>query len=94
VDRAPAAEGVSRRRRVGRRRGGALQQLRTSLLQILKHRQLELLRIRHPLEAGHLRGEFQRLGNQSLIFAIEENTDLTERFKILLFTQLHHASNI
>ena len=56
--------------------------------------ELELLRMRQALQARHFRGQFQRLGNEPLIFAIEEETDLTERFKIAFLTQLHYPRRI
>jgi hypothetical protein len=85
---------LRRRRWIACRRGGSLQQLRTSLLEILQDRQVELLGVGHTLEARDFRGQFQGLGNEALIFAIEEETDLTKRFKVLFLRQFDHALRI
>jgi hypothetical protein len=71
-----------------------MKQLRTSLLQLLERGQLELLRMGQTLEAREFRRQFQRLGDEALIFAIEEQADLTKRFKILFLRQFHHALRI
>src|SRR5262249_7133773 len=73
---------------------GGLQQSRAALLEVVEHRQLELLRMWQPLEARALRRQFQSLRDQALIFAVEEETDLAKRFKVLFLGQLHHACGI
>jgi hypothetical protein len=82
----PAAAGPAIRS-LGRVR---LKHLRASLLQIVEDGQLELLGIVAP-QACELRGQFQRLRDEALIFAIEEETNLTKRFKVVFLGQLHHS---
>lgn len=62
-----------RRWRVGRRR----QQLCATLFQRPQLRERQLLGIRHATQPGELRGQLQRLGDEPLIFALEEETDLS-----------------
>jgi hypothetical protein len=50
--------------------------------------------IGHAAEARDLRRQFQGLRDEALIFAIEEETDLTKRFKVVFLGQLHHAPRI
>jgi hypothetical protein len=83
-----------RRGRVARGNDRVPKDLRASLLEILEHRELELLRVRQTLEAREFSGEVECLGNEALIFAIEEQTDLAERFKVLFLGQLHHVRGI
>ena len=96
--RARAVTGVRRplrtRRGHARRRSVVLKYLCPPLLQVLERGQLELLRIRQAAQPGEFRGQFQRLRDEALIFAIEEETDLTKRFQILFFRQFHHALRI
>jgi hypothetical protein len=68
--------------------------LRPPLLEFFEHRQLELLGIRHPTQARYLRGQFQLFGDEALILAIEEETDLAKRFTVMFLRQLHHLSRI
>jgi hypothetical protein len=82
------------RGRCARGIGVGLKHLRASPLDILKHRELELLRMRQTLQARELRGRVQRLRDEALIFAIEEETDLAKRFKVLFLGQLHHSQGI
>ena len=83
------AAGASLARAIGRWSSCA-----RAVLQILQDGELQLLWIGHTLQPRDFGGQLQRLRNEPLIFAIEEETDLTERFKIVFLTQLHHASCI
>jgi hypothetical protein len=84
-----------RRRRCGRRiRIVVMKHLRTPLLEFLKDRQLELLGIGHAAEASDFRRQFQRLRDEALILAIEEQTNLAKRFKVVFLGQLHHPTCI
>jgi hypothetical protein len=64
--------------------------LRAPPFELLEDGQLQLRRIGHAAEAGHLRRQFQGLRDEALIFAIEEETDLAKRFKVVFLGQLHH----
>jgi hypothetical protein len=55
---------------------------------------VELLGIGHASQTGHFRRQFQRLRDEALIFAIEEETDLAKRFKIVFLGELHHPTVI
>jgi hypothetical protein len=64
------------------------------LLQFLQQRQLELLGVRNAAQSREFRRHPAELLNEALIFAIEEETDLPERFEIALVAQLHHSPRI
>ena len=73
----PRRAGARRRRRgVG---VSALKDLRARLLQLVLHREGQLLEVRHAAQARELRGQLQILGDEALVFAIEEETDLAQR---------------
>ena len=63
------------------------------LLEFLQDGELQLLRISHAAESGDFRREFQRLRDEALIFAIEEETDLAKRFKVVFLGELHHSQS-
>jgi hypothetical protein len=77
-----------------RRRRVVVKQLLPPLLQVLEHGQLELLRVGQPLQPSDLGGQFQGLRDETLIFAIEEETDLTKRLNVLFLRQFDHARRI
>jgi hypothetical protein len=56
----------------GRGRGGVLKHLRASLLEILEHVALELLRVWQALQARDFGGQLKSLRDEALIFAIEQ----------------------
>jgi hypothetical protein len=81
-----------RRGRV-RWRGRLVKDTRAPLLVIGQGRELELLGVQ-SLEPRELRSQIERLRDEALIFAIEEEADLAERFKVLFLGQLHHVRRI
>jgi hypothetical protein len=64
--------------------------LRAGLLQPVHRGKRQLLRVRQSAQPGELRGQLPVFDNQSLDFAIKEETNLAERLEILFFGQLHH----
>jgi hypothetical protein len=68
--------------------------LRPSVLELLQDRQLQLLGIGHAAQTSDFRRQFQRLCDEALIFAIEEETDLAKRFKVVFLGELHHPTPI
>jgi hypothetical protein len=81
--------------RLARRRRGLtvlrLKDLGTSLVQVVLHREGQLLDVRDPAQARELRRQLQVLRNEALIFAIEEETDLAKRVDVVFFAELHHS---
>jgi hypothetical protein len=75
-------------------RGLVVKYLRAPLLELFQDRQVQLLGIGDASQAGDFRGQFERLRDEALIFAIEEETDLAKRFKVMLLGQLHHRRRI
>jgi hypothetical protein len=71
-----------------------VKQLRAPPFEFLEDGQLQLRRIGHAAETGDLRRQFQRLRDEALILAIEEETDLAKRFKVVFLGQLHHPPGI
>lgn len=61
------------------------------LVQIVLHREGQLLDVRDPAQARELRCQLQVLRNEALIFAIEKETDLAKRVDIVFFAELHHS---
>ena len=76
------------------RLGVALKDLGARLLQLVLHREGELLDVRDATQARELRRQLESLGDEPLIFAIEEETDLAKRFDVLFIRQLHHLGRI
>jgi hypothetical protein len=68
--------------------------LRAPVLELFQDRQLELLGIGDATESGDFRGQFKRLRDEALILAIEEETDLAKRVKVMFLGQLHHPARI
>jgi hypothetical protein len=70
--------GTGRRRRRGVRPGlGTFKHPRAHLLQFLQRGEDHLLAVRNPAQARDLRSQLQILRDEALIFAIEEEADLT-----------------
>jgi hypothetical protein len=68
--------------------------LRPALLELSEDRQLELLGIDHAAQTGDFCRQFQRLRDEALILAIEEETDLAKRLKVAFLGELHHPTVI
>ena len=82
---APARGGLRRRARENRR---------ARLLERLHGGEGQLLRVRQPPQARELRGQLPVLDDEPLEFAIEEETNLTERVEVLFLRELHHPMRI
>jgi hypothetical protein len=54
----------------------------------------QLLGIGQSTHARELRGQRQRLGDEALVFALEEETDLPQGLDIAFLRQIDHASSI
>jgi hypothetical protein len=74
--------------------GVAREDLRPRLLELLPHGELQLFGIGDAPEARELGGELDRLGDEPLILAIEEQTHLPQRVDIALGRELHHRDRI
>ena len=85
---------VGRPRCRRRRSTGALEDLRPCVLQFLRQRQRELLGLRRITHPRRFRGQLTDAIDQALIFEIEEETNLSLRFKIVLLTQQQHRRRI
>jgi hypothetical protein len=85
----PRGGGPHRGRR-GRRRV-RLVDLRLDAREILPQRELELFGVGQPAQPRELRGQLADLLGETLVLAIQEETDLTERLDITLLGQRHHA---
>jgi hypothetical protein len=75
-------------------RGLVVKDLRAPLLELVQDRQLQVLGIGDATQARDFRGQFERLRDEALILAIEEETDLAKRFKVMFLGQLHHRPRI
>jgi hypothetical protein len=78
-------------RRSGRRRLIALKNLGAHLLQFALHRERQLLDVRDATQPRELRRQLKILGDEALVFAIEEETDLAERLDVVFVSELDHA---
>ncbi len=78
------------RRRRGRRRL-ALENGRPGLLQRLRDRQRQLRDLGPPAQARELRRQLQILGDEPLVLALEEPTDLAERLDLAFVSERHHG---
>ena len=79
---------------MGHRRDWRLKDLRARRLEIALHDQVQLLDVALAAQARQLRSQLEVRGDQALIFAIEEETNLPQRFEIAFVGQLHHVSRI
>ena len=57
-------------------------------------RSQKLLDVRDAAQACELRRQFEGLGDEALILAIEEETDLAKRLNVAFVGQLHHAARL
>lgn len=60
-------------------------------MQIVLHREGQLLDVGDPAQARELRRQLKVLGNEPLIFAIKKETDLAKRVDVVFFAELHHS---
>ena len=74
-----------------RRRRRAVEDRGARLLQRLLDGERELVDVGESAQARELRGQLEILGDEALIFAIEEETDLAKRLDVAFVRELHHA---
>ena len=77
-----------------RLRRGTREDLRVCLLQFQPRNERELLRVRQPTHAREFRGQVPVLRDETLNFAIEEETNLAERLEVLFLRELYHPTRI
>jgi hypothetical protein len=82
---------TTRHRCARRRADGALKNLVPGVLEIVLEAEGQLLDLGNPTQSRQLRGQLKVLRNQTLIFAIEEDTDLAKRLDVLFISELHHS---
>jgi hypothetical protein len=83
--------GATRRARCRRVAILTLKNVCAGLMQLVLHREGQLLDIRNPTQPRELRGQLKVLRNEALVLAIEEQTDLAKRFDVMFVCQLHHS---
>jgi hypothetical protein len=70
------------------------QPLRSRLLQGAQLSQRQLFGIGDAAEPRELRRQLQRLGEEALILALEQETDLTQGLDVALLRQIDHSPSI
>jgi hypothetical protein len=90
----PMARSRRTRRRGRRAAGRRVPVLRPRLFQGAQLGQRQLFRIGDATEPRELRRQLQRLGQEPLILALEEETDLTQRVDVALLRQIDHVLSI
>jgi hypothetical protein len=78
----------------GGRRLRPREDLRAGLLQFLDERERELLGVWHTAQARELRGQLADFVDEAMVFAIEEEADLSQRVKIAFLIERQHRGRI